>query len=77
METLTWWEELEKKQDEAIERFGDTLKSGPEWVAELNDGVEILDPDGWDRSNWEVSWNEKITVKEFYYRRAISTTQSK
>ena len=75
--TLTWWEQLEKSQDEAIERYGETLKPAPEWVSVLNDGVLIMDPDGWDRSNWEVSWNEPITVKEFFNRRDQSTTQTK
>ena len=36
----------------------------------------ILDPDGWDRSNYQYSWyEEKITRKEFEDRLILSTIQ--
>ena len=38
--------------------------------------VKILDPDGWDRSNYDYSWNvEKITRKEFENRLCFSTVR--
>jgi hypothetical protein len=36
---------------------------------------EILDPDGWDRTDFERSWNEKITEQEFKKRLEFSTVQ--
>ena len=34
---------------------------------------EIIDPDGWDRSNWGTSWAEEITAEEMDRRVCIST----
>jgi hypothetical protein len=50
------------------------LRSADEWLAddEFSD-ITIMDPDGWDRSNFEVSWNEKITKEEFSQRLLVST----
>lgn len=31
-------------------------------------GEEIVDPDGWDRSRFTESWEEKITAEEFIQR---------
>lgn len=37
-------------------------------------GIQILDPDGWDRdSGWDVDWNTPISWKEFQSRCARST----
>lgn len=36
--------------------------------------ITILDPDGWDRKNFEESWNEFITEEEFQKRLSYSTT---
>lgn len=50
------------------------LLSSDEWLARLNiDRKSILDPDGWDRSNFEASWAEKITRDEFVNRVLKST----
>jgi hypothetical protein len=38
-------------------------------------GVEILDPDGWDRANFETSWSEPITREEMERRLMSSTVQ--
>lgn len=39
--------------------------------------INILDPDGWDRKNYDYSWNdEKITRKEFEKRMITSTILS-
>lgn len=44
----------------------------------LKDKVDILDPDGWDRSNYIYSWEEElITWKEFLKRLSMSTIYSK
>ena len=36
--------------------------------------IDEDDPDGWDRSNYEYSWEqEEITIQEFFIRVAEST----
>ena len=41
-------------------------------------GYEVLDHDGWDRANFDYSWNkEKITMAEFQRRLAMSTVRRK
>lgn len=46
-------------------------KTSQDWMEEFGD--TILDPDGWDRSNFEQSWNELITQEEYISRRTRST----
>jgi len=48
-------------------------KTSDEWHKELCPDTIILDPDGWDRSNFEESWNEKISRAEFIRRLGMST----
>ena len=36
----------------------------------------VLDPDGWDRKNFEESWAEEITEAEFNKRLVASTVVS-
>lgn len=36
-------------------------------------GVTIMDPDGWDRKNFAVSWAELISKREFESRMCNST----
>ena len=52
------------------------LKTANEWLRTPRYvGLEILDPDGWDRraDYFDASWNEKITEKEFDNRVCMST----
>ncbi len=49
------------------------LKTSDEWVKET--GVVIMDPDGWDRSNFDKSWAEPISKVEFDDRVQRSTIQ--
>lgn len=35
--------------------------------------IEIIDYDGWDRSNFNESWNEEISENEFQRRIALCT----
>jgi hypothetical protein len=47
-------------------------KTSSDWAEEL--GYIIRDPDGWDRKNFQYSFNEElITKKEFYKRVMVST----
>lgn len=48
-------------------------KPSQEWQKLIKE-VVVLDPDGWDRCNYEYSWEqEEITLKEFFKRVADST----
>lgn len=48
------------------------LKTSKEWAKEVS--YAIIDPDGWDRSNFNYSFNqEKITFSEFNRRSRLST----
>ena len=52
-------------------------KSSAEWQA-LNPEVQVLDPDGWDRRNFQRSWfDEQITYEEYVKRRNKSTCRLK
>ena len=49
------------------------LKTSAQWAEEK--GVVVLDPDGWDRKNYDYSWNkEEIMEAEFERRKSESTT---
>ena len=51
-------------------------KTSAEWIKEV--GYEVLDPDGWDRTNFDYSWNkEKIPMAEFNRRLSMSTVRRK
>lgn len=39
--------------------------------------ITVLDPDGWDRQNFQESWNEFIIEEEFNKRLSYSTTLEK
>jgi len=51
------------------------LKSSADWQEVVQDQYIIRDPDGWDRSNFSVSWAELITFEEFQERAHLSTIQ--
>lgn len=51
-------------------------KTSKEWL-ECTDYI-IIDPDGWDRNNFDYSFNkEKITLAEYNKRLMISTVTKK
>ena len=48
-------------------------KTSAEWQ-ELTPEIIVLDPDGWNRKNYDYSWNvERITEKEYNSRVSKST----
>lgn len=50
-------------------------KTSKEWTKDMNK-IKILDPDGWDRNNYNYSFNEeKITEEEFLFRLMRSTIE--
>lgn len=49
------------------------LKTSVDWQKQVP--LLVLDPDGWDRLNFEYSWYEElITYEEFNNRAGKSTT---
>ena len=49
----------------------DRKLSSAEWEKEL--GIQVMDPDGWDRTNLEEDWNRPISIQEFRERAMVST----
>lgn len=52
------------------------LRTPEQWLQDSEfKGIEILDPDGWDRRGgyWEQSWGESITREEMWIRTNKST----
>lgn len=58
-----------RKQREDAERE----RPSGEWATLL--GWQIMDPDGWDRRNFDASWSERITEAEFVSRASMSTAR--
>jgi len=49
-------------------------KTPDEWLKDSRfAGITVLDPDGWDRSDFEKSWAEEITEGEMNRRVIMST----
>lgn len=51
-------------------------KTSQQWYDEIpkDFGFIIYDPDGWDRSNYEYSFNEELITKEEFLKRVTSST---
>lgn len=48
-------------------------RTSEEWCKTIKD-VVVLDPDGWDRSNFQHSWcEEEITLETYFNRLSWST----
>lgn len=63
-----------------IKEFNPTLYTSEYWLDRRNSGMDekvvIINPDGWDRSNYEFSFKEeRITEEEFEMRLAKSTIE--
>jgi hypothetical protein len=48
------------------------LKTSAEWYVDYP--IEILDPDGWDRNNYQYSWYEELITFEEFDRRVMKST---
>ena len=51
-----------------------TVKTSKDWKDELYPTVTILDPDGWDRTNLDWSFNEEFVTKEEFISRFCRST---
>ncbi len=52
------------------------LKTSKQWLKEFNKikQVVILDPDGWDRSNYDYSFKEELINKDEFEKRLMFST---
>jgi len=54
----------------------DQVRTSDDWLKLLYPTTLILDPDGWDRSDYQYSfYQEKISRQEFENRLNVSTIQ--
>lgn len=49
------------------------MKTSDEWQKEFP-YPKVLDPDGWDRTNFRFSWYEETITKEEYEKRVSVST---
>lgn len=68
-------EEVTKRGGLTI-RINREMRTSSEWQS-IYSKVDILDPDGWNRSDFEKSWNELISRDEFINRVCKSTCRYK
>ncbi|WPH64657.1 hypothetical protein [Vibrio phage vB_VpaP_SJSY21] len=47
------------------------FKNSEDWSKDLD--ITVIDPDGWDRKNFDISWSEEISEEEFLIRVSKST----
>ena len=54
----------------------DNKRTSKEWLALTPKewGLQILDPDGWDRMNYEYSFNQELITKDVFMNRVIGST---
>jgi hypothetical protein len=53
------------------------MKTSQKWLAEIQERfpkVNVLDPDGWDRKNYEYSFNQELISKEEFKKRFYMST---
>lgn len=62
---------------EASEANPTNTKTSAQWQMQFPEKV-VVDPDGWDRTNFTHSWyREQITLEEYQRRVSLSTVMSK
>jgi hypothetical protein len=52
----------------------DELKTSEKWYELIKDKITILDPDGWDRTNWKYSFYEELISLETFLSRVMAST---
>ncbi len=53
--------------------FKSCLRTSKDWLSD-NKFIEIIDPDGWDRTNYNYSFNEELIDFEEFNRRIMNST---
>lgn len=50
-------------------------KTSAEWINDPSyKDVRVLDPDGWDRTNYNYSWNEELITESEFISRLFQST---
>lgn len=52
----------------------ETKKTSDQWSKELKMDVKVLDPDGWDRQNYEYSYYQELITEQEYRLRVVMST---
>jgi len=69
-------DELNENSQYLIDRLKNSingnLKTSEEWAKLFT--LTIVDPDGWDRKNFNYSWFEELITREEFERRAYKST---
>lgn len=50
------------------------LKTSEQWQAELDQTYIVIDPDGWDRSNFQFSFFEEMISEQEFMKRLVNST---
>ena len=67
-----WCDQKHKVDVSIVDLISKEMRTSAEWNKVLK--FEIIDPDGWDRANYDYSFNiERITEDEFMKRVSMST----
>lgn len=67
---------LEDGSKQFVPNLKEAVKTSEEWQKQFNE-IVVLNPDGWDRKNYDYSWyEEKITFTEYNRRRSQSTCKN-
>jgi hypothetical protein len=48
------------------------VKTSEEWQKLCK--IEVVDPDGWDRTNYSFSWGEELITRKEFERRLMRST---
>ena len=67
--------EMASEDDECLLSQG--LKTSEQWyeiARKLNPGFVIMDPDGWDRKNYDYSWKEQLIDLQEFQDRVLQST---
>jgi hypothetical protein len=53
------------------------LKTSQQWHDILNEKYPnffVMDPDGWDRKNYQFSWHEELITRDEFEKRLVTST---
>jgi hypothetical protein len=50
------------------------LKTSEQWQADADHTYVVVDPDGWDRSNFNYSFYEEMITEQEFMKRLVNST---
>ena len=50
------------------------LKTSEQWQADAEHTWVVVDPDGWDRANFQYSFFEELITEEEFMKRLVNST---